>query len=124
MPKSYKIPNKLPDSVFRAYDIRGCADTKITADLVYAMGLAFGTEAQVQEQPRVVVGRDGRLSSPHLHKALCAGLIESGVHVDDRACANASSLFCDGTSRDSVGDYAYGESQSKTRQWLENGFGW
>jgi phosphomannomutase / phosphoglucomutase len=83
VPKSYKIPNKLPDSVFRAYDIRGCADTKITADLVYAMGLAFGTEAQVQEQPRVVVGRDGRLSSPHLHKALCAGLIESGVHVDD-----------------------------------------
>jgi phosphomannomutase / phosphoglucomutase len=84
MPKSnYTVPDQLPDSVFRAYDIRGCAERYITEDLVYAVGLGFGTQAQVQEHATVVVGRDGRLTSPKLHKALCAGLLASGVHVID-----------------------------------------
>lgn len=78
----YQVPPQIPRVCFRTYDIRGPVDAaNLTPDLAYAIGLAVGAEAQAQGERQIVVGRDGRLSGPEFTKALCAGLVESGMHV-------------------------------------------
>ena len=47
------------------------------------MGLAVGTEAKIRGEQTIVVGRDARLSSVELTKALIDGLRESGCDVMD-----------------------------------------
>lgn len=74
---------KLDPTIFRAYDIRGLADSNLTSDVAYWIGRAFAGEALAGEQHRVVVGRDGRLSSPALHEAVISGLSEGGLDVID-----------------------------------------
>ncbi|UCF47820.1 MAG: phosphomannomutase, partial [Myxococcales bacterium] len=69
--------------VFRQYDIRGHADRDFSDDFVRALGLSLGTFYSKRGSRRVAVGRDCRLSSPRLHAALCAGLIDAGLHVVD-----------------------------------------
>lgn len=82
--QNYQIPRKIPADVFRAYDIRGSVDPEnITPDLAYAIGLAVGAEARGRDEHSIIVGRDGRLSGPQLHAALCAGLLASGLNVVD-----------------------------------------
>ncbi|MCG8391838.1 MAG: phosphomannomutase/phosphoglucomutase [Pseudomonadales bacterium] len=71
----------LPDSIFRAYDIRGIAGDTLTAHGVYLLGRAIGTEAGEAGQQSVLVARDGRLSSPELARSLIKGLRESGRDV-------------------------------------------
>ncbi len=82
--KYYQIPNVIPQEVFRAYDIRGPVDPEnITPDLAYVIGLAIGAEAKAQNEHAIIVGRDGRISGPQLHHALCAGLLNSGLNIAD-----------------------------------------
>ncbi|MFW2388655.1 MAG: phosphomannomutase/phosphoglucomutase [Polyangiales bacterium] len=69
--------------VFRQYDIRGHADRDFGADFARALGLSLGTFYARRSLKRIAVGRDCRLSSPRLHEALCAGLIETGIQVVD-----------------------------------------
>ncbi len=77
------IPDTLPDNIFRAYDIRGIADTELTDEVVYAIGLAIGSEALDQGQQSVVVAADGRHSSPRIQEAMIKGLTASGRDVID-----------------------------------------
>ena len=70
-------------TIFRAYDIRGIADKNLTEDAVKLIGQAIGTEAQARGEKTVVVARDGRISGPHLLKALSDGLLKSGCDVID-----------------------------------------
>lgn len=70
-------------SLFRAYDIRGVAFESLSEDLVYSIGLAVGSQAQSEQQSKVIVGRDGRLSGPRLSRALVQGLLQSGCDVID-----------------------------------------
>ncbi len=79
--QSYASPVKVHTEIFKAYDIRGIVDESLTEDMVYAIGRAFGSEAQAQNQARVCVARDGRLSGPRLLQALIDGLLASGVDV-------------------------------------------
>jgi len=72
-----------PASIFRAYDIRGVVDETLTERVVYNIGRALGSEAHARGDNTVVVGRDGRLSSPILSAALIKGLNESGRDVID-----------------------------------------
>jgi phosphomannomutase/phosphoglucomutase len=74
---------ELPMQIFRAYDIRGVVGVDFTAEIVQALGQAFGTEAYEQGQQTVVVGRDGRLSGQELSSALIAGIRNSGRDVKD-----------------------------------------
>lgn len=79
---NYRVPTQISRGCFRTYDIRGPVDEhNLTPDLAYAIGLAIGSQAQAQGERQIVVGRDGRLSGPEFSKALCAGLIDSGMHV-------------------------------------------
>lgn len=69
--------------IFRAYDIRGIVENALTPDAVQQIGQAFATEALSQGQDTVVIGRDGRLSSPELAKRLSEGLCAGGCDVID-----------------------------------------
>ena len=69
--------------IFRAYDIRGIVATALTPDAVELIGQAFATQALSQGQKTVVIGRDGRLSSPELAKRLSEGLRAGGCDVID-----------------------------------------
>ncbi len=69
--------------IFRAYDIRGIVGTTLTAEVVYNIGRALGTDAVKQGVKTIVVGRDGRISSPGLAEALAKGISTTGCHVLD-----------------------------------------
>jgi phosphomannomutase/phosphoglucomutase len=68
---------------FRQYDIRGHAERDFDDEFVRALGLSLGTFYSQRSLQRIAVGRDCRLSSPRLHRALCAGLLETGLKVVD-----------------------------------------
>jgi len=76
------IPD-LPAEIFRAYDIRGVVGRTLTADYVYWLGRAIGSESLDAGQPQVAVARDGRLSGPELMSQLVRGLCDSGCLVVD-----------------------------------------
>ncbi|MFT4054906.1 MAG: phosphomannomutase/phosphoglucomutase [Novosphingobium sp.] len=66
-------------SILREYDIRGIFGETLFEEDAYALGRGFGTIAGVGAT--VIVGRDGRLSSPALEAALVEGLADGGVDV-------------------------------------------
>ncbi|MEN2749286.1 phosphomannomutase/phosphoglucomutase [Sphingomonas sp. T9W2] len=68
-------------SSLREYDIRGVVGRTLGAADADAIGRGFATLVRRAGGTRVVVGRDGRLSSPELEAALVAGLTASGVDV-------------------------------------------
>lgn len=69
--------------IFRAYDIRGIADTDLNDDLVCDIGRAFATMVtrRSQSAPRIGIGRDARRSSDRIFDALQRGMREAGAHV-------------------------------------------
>ena len=70
--------------IFRAYDIRGKAETEVSEELCDLVGKAFGMELRERykkEHPEVIVGRDARTHSPLLEGALIKGLTSVGCHV-------------------------------------------
>jgi phosphomannomutase / phosphoglucomutase len=69
--------------IFREYDVRGVADRDLTDELAADLGRSFGTFLKRRNQKRIIVGRDCRLSSPRLHKALVRGLLETGLELVD-----------------------------------------
>jgi len=70
-------------SIFKAYDIRGIVGETLTPEIVTKIGQAIGSEAAAQNQPKIVVARDGRLSGPDLLDALSEGLQAAGREVID-----------------------------------------
>jgi len=70
-------------AILRAYDIRGLVDQELTEDSVCQLGHAIGSTARAANQDTLVVGYDGRSSSPRLAKALQAGLRAAGCDVID-----------------------------------------
>jgi phosphomannomutase/phosphoglucomutase len=81
------------DSPFRAYDIRGVVGQTLTEELVYRIGRAFASEAEAQGQRAVVVGADGRQSSPGLKDALIRGLVAGGRLVTDIGTVSTPLLY-------------------------------
>ncbi len=76
-----KVAQQLSPEIFREYDIRGIAGKTLTDEVVYTLGRAIGSEAYARGEQKIVVARDGRISSPRLHEALVQGLISSGRDV-------------------------------------------
>ena len=68
-------------TLLREYDIRGVVGKSLHAADAEAIGRSFGTVIRRRGGGRVVVGYDGRLSSPMLAEALVAGLAASGCDV-------------------------------------------
>ncbi len=69
--------------IFRAYDIRGIVGKTLTKEIVYDIGRALGSESKELGCKTVVVGRDGRISSPEFANALSQGIIATGCNVLD-----------------------------------------
>ncbi len=76
----------IKETIFREYDIRGVADHELTDDVVELLGRAYISyieERRGEKPERVVVGRDVRLSSERLWKALTGGIASCGVNIID-----------------------------------------
>jgi len=70
-------------ALFREYDLRGIVGTELTEDMAERLGRAYATYVAGRGIKTVSLGRDGRLSSPSLHKSLLKGLLEGGLDVID-----------------------------------------
>ena len=72
--------NPIKINGFKAYDLRGRIPDELNEDVAYRVGRAY---AEFVKPKKVIVGRDIRLSSEELGKALEQGLLDSGVDVYD-----------------------------------------
>ena len=70
-------------TLLREYDIRGIVGETLHAADARAIGLAFGGMVAAAGGRRVVLGRDGRLSSPELAAATAEGFVAAGLEVLD-----------------------------------------
>src|SRR5690625_4465382 len=73
----------LPDSVFKAYDIRGTVPDQLNPGFAQQLGAALALQAQQYGSDTLVIGYDGRLSSPELARALQDGITSGGVDAID-----------------------------------------
>ncbi len=69
--------------LFREYDLRGIVGKELTEEMAERVGRGYCTYVKHRGVKTVSVGRDGRLSSPGLHKALIRGLLGGGLDVVD-----------------------------------------
>lgn len=101
---------KIDQNIFRAYDIRGAEEEYfrsqnikpgslrsksahgaiINAETAYIIGRGV---AELFKPKKVVVGRDARLSSPALSRALIEGLRDGGVDVSDVGLATSDLVY-------------------------------
>ena len=76
---------ELDPTILREYDIRGIVGHNFTPNVAMTLARAFGMEVvrAFGKGCKVVVGRDGRLSSAEISKSVIDGLISIGVNVID-----------------------------------------
>jgi len=73
----------VPQSIFRAYDIRGIVNETLTEQGVFLIGRAIASEALSVGQATIAIARDGRLHSSRLSGALSRGIKATGCNVID-----------------------------------------
>ena len=78
------------DRIFKAYDVRGVVPDKLDVDTARRIGGAF---ASWTGAPRILIGRDCRLSSPDLAAALAEGATAVGADVTDIGLASTDLLY-------------------------------
>ena len=76
-------------SIFKAYDIRGMYPEDINEGIAYELGIAFAGYLKND----FVIGRDTRISSPPLLKALSDGIMDSGFDVTDIGIVDTPALY-------------------------------
>ncbi|MHB8870987.1 MAG: phosphomannomutase/phosphoglucomutase [Candidatus Doudnabacteria bacterium] len=95
----------IDQGIFKAYDIRGIYPTQLNEDNAYAIARAFvglvKKRIGIEKKLKMAVGSDMRLSSPSLKEKVIAGLIDSGVDVDDIGLVSTPTFYF------SVGNYGY-----------------
>ncbi|HUX78359.1 MAG TPA: phosphomannomutase/phosphoglucomutase [Alphaproteobacteria bacterium] len=69
--------------IFREYDIRGVVGEDFTISDVTQLGKAFASLVMEKVGSQIIIGRDGRLSSPSLAIAFQEGLVSCGATVTD-----------------------------------------
>ena len=75
------VGHRFDPTILREYDIRGVVGETLHEADAHAIGRSFAAVLKEAGGKSVAVGRDGRLSSPALEKALVEGLRESGIDV-------------------------------------------
>jgi phosphomannomutase / phosphoglucomutase len=70
-----------PSVVFRDYDIRGLANTQLTIEFAEQLGKVLANKALSLGEHSLIVGCDGRKSSPALTAALEQGILSTGCNV-------------------------------------------
>ncbi|MEK9132555.1 MAG: phosphomannomutase/phosphoglucomutase, partial [Patescibacteria group bacterium] len=78
---------QIAKNIFKAYDIRGLADTELSAELAYSLGRVFVAFLRnhnlLKPGQAVVAGRDMRGTSLSLQQALMRGISDENVAVVD-----------------------------------------
>ncbi len=87
-------------SIFKAYDIRGIYPESINEEIAYKV--AQGYFNFVKPEGEIVVGRDVRIHSPEIQKAVIQGLTDAGANVVDIG------LITTDMSYFAVGKFGYG----------------
>jgi len=77
------MANKIPVSVFKAYDIRGTLPNELNPEFAYLLGRALAQQAHAVGVTDIVVGYDGRVSSPTLASSLQKGIQKGGINTTD-----------------------------------------
>jgi phosphomannomutase len=80
----------LDPKVFKAYDVRGLYPEELDEEGSHAIGRAYVDEFNPR---RVAVGRDMRLSSPSIAKAVIEGAAEAGAEVLDIGLVGTEMLY-------------------------------
>lgn len=75
---------------FKAYDVRGKVPDELNEDIAYLIGRGY---AEAIMPKRVIVGRDIRLTSDAISKALSEGLMDSGVDVFDIGICGTEEVY-------------------------------
>ena len=72
-------------TILRSYDIRGVFQKTLNVEDAFMIGFFFGITVKNQnkhkENPLIIIGMDGRISSPILEENLNAGLEKAGCEV-------------------------------------------
>lgn len=79
MPVNYSFPH----SAFKAYDIRGIVPSALNPEFAKDLGRGLAARAKAAGVTTMVVGRDGRISSPSLAAALQQGMRDGGINTID-----------------------------------------
>ena len=85
-------PHKFNKNILRAYDIRGIVKETLNNIDAERLGNIFASSFN-NGPKKVIVCRDGRLSSPDLVKSLKKGLLESGADVIDIGLGPSPMLY-------------------------------
>ena len=85
----------VPSNIFREYDIRGVVDEQLTPQIAHAIGRALSTWTQrrIGRPPRLVVGRDNRLSGETLAGAVRDGIVIAGGTAVDIGSLPTPALY-------------------------------
>lgn len=78
--------SKINSNIFRAYDIRGIYPNEVNSEVAYKVGrslVKFLRKKTGKRKLNIVVGRDNRLSSLILLRALKKGILVEGANVID-----------------------------------------
>jgi phosphomannomutase/phosphoglucomutase len=78
-----EVAMKINPQIYREYDIRGVVDKDLTPEVVRRLSQGFGTHMVKLGRKNLVVGRDGRLSSPSYGESVIEGLMSAGCNVID-----------------------------------------
>ncbi len=99
-----KNSHRFTPTIFREYDIRGIVGQTLFAQDAYYIARAFATKAAEKQKDGIIcVGRDGRLSSPEMHEAVCRGIVDSGLNVLDIGLGPTPMLYYAAYTRKAVG---------------------
>ncbi|MCQ2250437.1 MAG: phosphomannomutase/phosphoglucomutase [Bacteroidales bacterium] len=77
-------------NAFHAYDIRGIYNKDFNKEDVYKIGFFL---PRLLETNEIVVGRDGRLSSPEIHDYLIKGITDAGADAHDIGLATTPMVY-------------------------------
>ncbi|AFX98340.1 phosphoglucomutase/phosphomannomutase, C-terminal domain protein [Candidatus Endolissoclinum faulkneri L2] len=80
-------------AILRKYDVRGLVGSELQMADAYALGKSFGTIVISRGGVRVVVGRDGRVSSSEIAHYTIKGLITAGIDVLDVGVCPSPALY-------------------------------
>ena len=84
---------KIDETIFKAYDIRGEYPGQLNKETAFRIGQVFADYVRKNnpsgEPKKVIVGRDIRLSSESISKALIDGITSTGMNVIDIGLASS-----------------------------------
>ncbi|WP_250312257.1 phosphomannomutase/phosphoglucomutase [Rickettsia endosymbiont of Oedothorax gibbosus] len=84
---------EINSTIFRLYDIRGSSLLDINTTIAYKIGFCFTKLSISKQGNKILIGRDGRLSSPALYQALVNGIISAGGQVISIGVAPSPMLY-------------------------------